>query len=121
MYDDDGRLVSSQPEVEWDQTEQDWMLALDAWEASLCPMCGWPREVCQAPEAEWSLEATLPTRCHVMTAIRRAQGEREAMGGGKYDDALSWGAQVKDQSSRSAQSSPVSGPRSVGPIPDIEQ
>jgi hypothetical protein len=123
-YDDGGRLISSRPEVEWDQTEQDWMLALDTWENDeLCHLCGWPKDVCQAPETEWALEVPLPTRCHVTTAIKRAQMARAADGGGRHDDALVWGARLKDQSpySRSAQSSPVSGPRSVASMPDIEQ
>ena len=29
-----------------DQTERDWMLALDDYEHSLCPRCGMPVSVC---------------------------------------------------------------------------
>lgn len=98
-YDDGGRMVSSRPEVEWDQTEQDWMLALDAYEAEeVCPLCGWPKAVCQARETEMMLEVPLPTRCHVMTAIGRAKDARAQQGGGKHDDALSWSARLKPQS-----------------------
>lgn len=117
-------MVSSRPEVEWDETEQQWMLALEAWEnEELCPMCGWPKEICQAPSAEFDLRVPPPTRCHVTTAIRRAQEERQAASSGKYDDALIWGAERKDQSSfsKSPQSSPVLGARSAGPMPDIVQ
>lgn len=95
-YDADGRLIASRPEVEWDETERDWMLALDAWEASeVCPLCGWPREICQARETENLLEVPLPIRCHVTTAIKRAQESRGAAGGTKHDDALVWGARLK--------------------------
>lgn len=95
-YDEAGRLVASRPEVEWDSTEQDWMLALDAWEQEeLCPLCGWPREVCQARESENLLQVPAPIRCHVTTAIKRAQEARSAAGGNKHDDALIWGAALK--------------------------
>ena len=96
-YDDAGRLVSSRPEVEWDETEQAWMTALAAYQRDeICPLCGWPKDVCQAPESEWLIDATLPTRCHTTTAIKRAQEARAAGGGGKYDDALLWGAELKN-------------------------
>lgn len=98
QYDEAGRMVTSKPEVEWDQTEQDWMLALDTWEQDeLCPLCGWPKEICHARETETMLEVPAPTRCHVTTAIKRAQDGRTQQGGGKYDDALIWGARLKDQ------------------------
>lgn len=96
-YDDTGRLISSRPEVEWDDVEQGWMTALAKWRHDeVCPLCGWPREICQAPETEWSLEVPLPTRCHVTTAIRRAQDGRTSAGGSKHDDALLYGARFKD-------------------------
>lgn|GEM_PF-331061 len=95
-YDEAGRLVSSRPEVEWDDTEREWMLTLAEWEATeVCPMCGWPKDVCQAREAENALEVGPPTRCHVVTAIRRAQEARQAGPAAKHDDALIWGAYVK--------------------------
>jgi hypothetical protein len=95
-YDDAGRMVSSRPEVEWDDTEQAWMVALATYRRTeICPLCGWPREVCQAAETEWALDVPLPTRCHVTTAIHRAQEARSSMGGGAHDEALLWGAQVK--------------------------
>lgn len=89
-HDGAGRLVSSRPEVEWDETERAWMLALETWKSErLCPLCGQPREVCQAPETEFALEVPLPTRCHVTTAVRRAQ-EARAKHPGEHDDALLW-------------------------------
>lgn len=72
------------------------MTALQAWrEAHVCPMCGWPREICQARETENALEVPPPTRCHVVTAIKRAQKARSSAGGGQHDDALIWGARFK--------------------------
>lgn len=97
-YDERGRLVSSQPEVEWDDTEREWMLALESWENDeLCPLCGWPKDVCQDPQTENLVQVPLPTRCHITTAIKRKQEARAAGGGGKHDDALVWGAQLKPQ------------------------
>ncbi|GAB3166599.1 hypothetical protein GCM10027059_25790 [Myceligenerans halotolerans] len=94
-YDTDGRLVASRPEVEWDDTERAWMLSLAAWRTEhVCPLCGMPREICQAPETEFNLEVPLPTRCHVTTAIKRAQAAR-AKAPGEHDDALLWGAGLK--------------------------
>lgn len=40
------RITGYTPESEWDQTERDWMLALDDYEHSLCPRCGMPVSVC---------------------------------------------------------------------------
>lgn len=72
------------------------MTALAKWrDVEVCPLCGWPRDICQAAETEWALEVPLPTRCHVTTAIRRAQEGRAASGGGKQDTALLWGARFK--------------------------
>lgn len=72
------------------------MTELATWrQVGLCPLCGWPREVCQAREAENLLEVPSPTRCHVTTAIKRAQTARTQAGGGQHDDALLWGAQLK--------------------------
>lgn len=96
-YDDAGRMVSSRPEVEWDETERAWMIALAEWESTeVCPMCGWPKDVCQARDTENNLTVPPPTRCHVVTAIRRAQEARPSSGTSKHDDALIWAAQVKN-------------------------
>lgn len=73
------------------------MTALAAYRREeICPLCGWPKSVCQAPETEWALDVPLPTRCHVTTAIKRAQEGRAASGGGKQDDALLWRATFKE-------------------------
>lgn len=71
------------------------MLALARYRSDeICPLCGWPREVCQAPETEWALEVPPPTRCHVTTAMNRAQ-DGWAANGGKGGNALLWGARYK--------------------------
>jgi hypothetical protein len=63
-----GRLVSSRPEIEWDDGEQTVMLALQAYRAALCPKCGSPLSVCTAPENELKFKGGLPIRCHLTTA-----------------------------------------------------
>lgn len=90
-YDDAGRMVSSRPEVEWDETERAWMLALDEYDASLCPLCGLPRSECQDPSAENRAEAGAPIRCHVTTArIRAQEADKRAESG-----ALLWPAGLR--------------------------
>lgn len=85
-------MVSSRPEVEWDETERAWMLALDEYDASLCPLCGLPRTECQDPSAENRAEAGMPVRCHVSTArIRRQEEYADAKQGG----ALLYGAGLR--------------------------
>lgn len=87
-------MVASRSEVEWDETERGWFLALDAYRASLCPLCGGPRDECMGADAEFAYEGTLPIRCHKTTAIRREQKKRQDKPG-EHDDALLWGAQRK--------------------------
>lgn len=92
-YDDAGRLVSSRPEVEWDDTEQGWMIALERYRHEhLCPLCGGPKEVCQAPYGKYTYAAGAPIRCNVMTAIRQAQ---RAGGDHKDADALIYPPEIK--------------------------
>jgi hypothetical protein len=68
-YEYDGaRLASSRPEPEWDDGEQTVMLALQAYRAALCPLCGGPLSVCTNPENELKFKGGLPIRCHATTA-----------------------------------------------------
>jgi hypothetical protein len=67
-YDDAGRLLLSRPEQEWDDGEQVVMLALQAYRAALCPLCGGPLSVCTSPENELKFKGGLPIRCHATTA-----------------------------------------------------
>lgn len=90
-YDEQGRLASSAPEVEWDDVERDWMLSLQHWrETFLCPCgCGYPAEVAQDPMTEFRARVEAPTRCHVRTAMIRAQ--RDAQDAGiQVPEALMW-------------------------------
>lgn len=69
----DGVLQTVTMEPEWDEQERDYMIALQAFEDSLCPVCGGPTEECQSPEAEWEWQGTPPTRCHRTDAVLRYQ------------------------------------------------
>lgn len=69
------------------------MVALAAYEDDeLCPVCGGPKSVCQAPENEGRFETGPPVRCHVTTAISQAQ---EAYKDARAPRALMWGARFK--------------------------
>lgn len=73
------------------------MLGLAAYEATLCPMCGLPSDVCQSPESEGLAEAGLPVRCHVATARMQRQEEyKEASHAG----ALLWPAGLRQSAQR---------------------
>lgn len=90
-------MVSSRPEAEWDDTERAWMLGLAAYEATLCPLCGLPSDVCQSPESEGLAEAGLPVRCHVATArMQRREEYKEASHAG----ALLWPAGLRQSVQR---------------------
>lgn len=89
----DGDVQTVTAEPEWDEQERDYMVALQAFEDSLCPVCGGPPEECQSPEAEWEWKGVPPTRCHRTAAILRYQE-----GAGKavtQPRALSWHAEKR--------------------------
>lgn len=68
MYAYDGdRLASSAPEAEWDETERAWMVALQRYRNSLCPLCGGPADECMDIENELKFRAGAPIRCHRTT------------------------------------------------------
>ncbi len=101
-YDDSGRLVSSTPEPEWDDTQREGMLGLAEYRAAeVCPSCGGPKWICQAPDAEHEWDATLPTRCHISTAVRRAQKAYADANPAAFPEALSWGARRKGATAQS--------------------
>jgi len=92
-------MVASSLEPEWDDVEQQWMLALAAWrDQNVCPLCGMEKSVCQDPAVEFKVSVPPPIRCHVTTAIRREQSARHQQYGtaGTHDDALLWSARVRD-------------------------
>lgn len=67
------------------------MLSLTEYRAGLCPICGYPKDVCQALENVGRFDVPPPARCHATTALRQFQKDRE------YDvpDALVWSAILK--------------------------
>jgi len=79
-------------EPEWDDDERDYMLALAAWEASLCPVCGGPAEECQAPDADRRFKGVPPVRCHRTDAVRRFQEKSSTY---PRPEALIWHAEVQ--------------------------
>lgn len=67
-------MVSSIPEPEWDDVEVGWMVELERWRReNLCHLCGFPKEICQAPEGTYVYGSEPPVRCRVTTAMREAQ------------------------------------------------
>jgi len=48
------------------------MLALQAYKASLCPLCGAPLSVCTDPDNEMKFNGGQPIRCHATTARQAA-------------------------------------------------
>ena len=93
-------MVASRPEVEWDETEQAWMRALEHYRTEMiCPSCGWPKEICQDPMTEFKVEVPPPTRCHVTTALRNAQkaaSEKSNAGA----EGLLWAARLRADGAR---------------------
>lgn len=69
------------------------MLSLAEFKAGLCPICGYPKEICQAPENSTKFAASPPSRCHATAALRRFQKENEY----EYPDSLIWSAQLKSE------------------------
>lgn len=70
-YDDDGRLVRtvSTPEVEWDDDERAWMLALAELEAQSCDGCGGWLAVTTDVKMSDGYVAEHPLRCHRCEAL----------------------------------------------------
>lgn len=93
-------MVGSHVEPEWDETERAWMLALSEWrEKHLCPLCGWPKSICQDPRNEGRFIAE-GTRCYVTTAMRHAQEAARNPGDGvqasAHQDAVAWSAKPRE-------------------------
>lgn len=93
-YDADGRLISSQPEVEWDDTQREGMLGLAEYRTSeRCPRCGGPKHLCQSSEAEGLWQATAPIRCHIATTVAEAQKAYLDGPHAPHPQALIWGVE----------------------------
>jgi len=65
-------LVSSRPEVEWDETEQAWMLALAMYRETRCPGCGGDLNVTTQSEHERQYKPELPLQCFRCVAFGRS-------------------------------------------------
>ena len=78
-------MPSSPAESEWSDSEQDKMLALAHYEATLCPLCGGPLSECTDPANEGKYKTDPPTRCHKTTAASIA---REDFDQRKHTQAL---------------------------------
>jgi hypothetical protein len=72
-----GRLFSSTPEVEWDEQEQGWMLALQSYEDSRCPGCGGDINVTTASENEGRYRHQLPLQCFRCVAFAQSHKAQE--------------------------------------------
>lgn len=70
------------------------MLALAAYEDTLCPNCGRPLSVCTDPATEGKWQVGPPTRCFPSSAIEAA---REPYSGGKvrHPNALLFSANLR--------------------------
>lgn len=67
------------------------MLALAQYRATeQCPRCGGPKWICQSAEAESAYEAGDPVRCHVTTAVLRAQKDYTDSPHAPHEQALIW-------------------------------
>lgn len=77
-YDEQGRVISSRPEPEWDDTEREWVLALADLrrreESERCHLCGLPKVVCRSKATENQVAVDLE-RCHVTTAMAKTRDE----------------------------------------------
>ena len=73
FYDDEGRVLYSQQESEWDDESRDWALALMTADDNKSPVCGGPMSECLDPESERKWEVTPPIRCQRTTAVAQKQ------------------------------------------------
>lgn len=62
----------SQPETEWDEQEQAWMLALAEYRASRCPGCGGNLAETTASGSEGKYGPDLPLQCFQCEALGRS-------------------------------------------------
>jgi hypothetical protein len=78
-HDEQGRLVSSTPEVEWDEEQQALMLALSRHRALSCKGCGgWLPETTDI-EADGAYQVERPIRCHRCAAFSIATAKAKDM------------------------------------------
>ena len=88
-------MIGSVLEVEWDDAEREWMLALEHHEAAdLCQLCGMPRAVCRSYEID-GMVAVDSERCHVSAAIarKRRSDERDGL---DLPETMAYSASIYD-------------------------
>lgn len=74
--------------VEWDETERNWMLALDDYEHSLCPSCGMPLSVCGDMQGQYRIQGDARVCWGTAHRIQAAKNWREENPQSKWGDAL---------------------------------
>lgn len=74
-------------EPEWDDDSRTEMVALQAYEDTLCPLCGGPAEECQGEGADRRYVGTPPVRCYRRDAIL---GYQDAAADYPHPSALLW-------------------------------
>lgn len=73
--------ISTDDEVEWDDTERSWMLALQAYENRLCPLCGMDTSICHDEEKTRALYTGVQVELCFVTQMReRAMEAYESSG-----------------------------------------
>jgi len=83
-------------EPEWDEQSRALVLGETEYASRLCPRCGRPMSVCQAPENEFAFYAPDPVRCHATTALLAKQkGYSEEKNPGVQ--ALLWSTVLRDE------------------------
>ena len=85
--------MTSMVEPEWDEQTRALVLGDVAHDATLCPLCGRPKSVCQAAENADRFIGEAPVRCHATTAVLLKQkGFTEESNPGLR--ALLWGVRM---------------------------
>lgn len=74
-YDENGRLVSSTPEPEWDEQERAWMLALEAYRRGRCTRCGGNLAETTDVRNDDAYHVLAPIQCHRCAAFARADDQ----------------------------------------------
>jgi hypothetical protein len=74
---EDGVLVSSIPESEWDDQERGWMIALVEYRKGLCQQCGGLLKETLDPKNEEGYEHLPPARCERCVGLEKSRREYE--------------------------------------------
>lgn len=80
-------------ESPWDEQQRGWMLALDEYEATRCPLCGGDPDECSGDGSYGRWKAAGPRRCQKTHEVRVAQAARAKKvpdGVDDHPEALLW-------------------------------